>query len=120
MKFPEPDQEQPIAWTAILADTQVYASDGESVGTVREVLGSDSADIFHGIVVHRGLSEGDAMIPAAQVTRITNLRVETSMSSEDIRELPPYREEESYQLGFVGLFRKHLGWVREGDDHTPG
>lgn len=120
MKVPEPENEQPLAWTAILADTPVHAVDGQQVGTVREVLGAEAGDIFHGIVVHTGLVSHDVMIAADQVTRISNRRVDTSLSSEMVRELPPYREEESYQLGFVGFIRKHLGWVREKDNNPPG
>lgn len=120
MKVPEPESEQPIAWTAILADTPVHSSDGQQVGTVREVLGAESGDIFHGIVVHTGLVASDVVIAADDVKRITNRRIDTALSAERVRELPPYREEESYQLGFVGFIRKHLGWVREKDHNPPG
>lgn len=120
MRVPEPEQEKPISWKAVLEHTQVHDAEGQSVGTVREVLGSESQDIFHGIVVHSGVAGRDVMLPADVITRITNRRIDTSLPAERIRELPPYREEESYQLGFVGLFRKHLGWVRDKDDNPLG
>jgi len=98
---------------------EVKKLESGALGVVHEVLGSDSEDIFHGVVVHTGHVGHEVMVPAGEVTRITNRRLETRLSSQEIRELPPYREEESYQLGFVGLFRKHLGWIREKDGNPP-
>lgn len=117
MKVPEPDEEQPLAWIAILADTPVYSTSGQEVGTVHEVLGAE--DIFHGVVVHTGLLGHDVMIPATDVTRITNRRVDVALDTDSFRALPPYREEESYKLGFVGLLRRHLGWVADTDEGGP-
>ncbi len=113
MKVPEPEEEQPIAWQAILADTPVYASGGEEVGTVDEVLGASDADIFHGIVVRAPAAGHDVEIIADQITRITNRRIDIALTVQDIRLLPVYTEEASYTLGFVGLFRKHLGWTSD-------
>lgn len=109
MKLPEPD-EQPVAWTAILADTPVYSSEGEQVGVVHEVLGAE--DIFHGIVARAGGPVArEVEIPADRVARITNRRVDTTLTLQEISGLPVYNEETSYRLGVVGLLRKHLGWV---------
>ena len=109
MKLPEAD-EQPVAWTAILADTPVYSSEGEQVGTVREVLGAE--DIFHGIVVRAATPVSrDVQIPADHVARITNRRVDMTLTMEEISALDAYNEEASFKLGIVGLLRKHLGWV---------
>lgn len=118
MKVPEPDVESPLAWTAILADTPVYAADDQEVGVVADVLGAE--DIFHGIVVRAGPDANDLMVPADRVRVITNQRVITSLTPDEFRALPPYHEEASYQLGFVGLLRKHLGWVPEGEHDKRG
>ena len=40
---------QPISWRSIVYGTAVTADDGERVGAVHEVLGSDADDIFHGL-----------------------------------------------------------------------
>ncbi len=119
MKVPEGEEEQPLAWMAILADTPVYSSDGERVGIVDEVLGSQDQDIFHGIEVRTGLLAQNVMIPADRVTQITNRRIETALTAEEIRDLPAYVEEESYQLGFVGLLRRRLGWQVEREEGGP-
>jgi len=113
LKVPEPDEERPLAWTAILADTPVHAKEGREVGTVHDVLGSEQKDIFHGIVVHQGLIGRNVFVPADQVGTITDRRLVISLSEDEVRELPPYEVEHSYTLGFTGLLRKHLGWVED-------
>jgi hypothetical protein len=111
VKVPEPENEQPLAWRAVLVDTPVRSSDGEDIGGVQEVLGAE--DIFHGIVVRSGPLSHEVMIPAQHVVEITNRRIETDLNAEQIRALPPYQEEESYQLGFIGILRRRMGWVDE-------
>jgi uncharacterized protein YrrD len=116
MKVPEPENEQPLSWKALLADTPVFSSEGQEVGSVFEVLGSEQEDIFHGIVVHAGPIGHHVMIPAGTIGTMTNRRVEVAMTTDEIRALAPYQEEESYHLGFVGLFRRRLGWVQDSRD----
>lgn len=116
MKVPDPGEERPLAWNAILADTPVYSSDGQEVGAVYEVLGAE--DIFHGLVIRSAHTDEDTMIPAEQVRQITNRRVDVGLDAAAVRELPPYREEESFHLGIVGLFRRHVGW--KTDEHFGG
>jgi hypothetical protein len=111
--------DQPIAWMAIRARTSVISSDGQEVGVIQEVLASEEEDIFHGIVVRGGLSPHELMIPAENVTRITQRAVNTNLTADQILALPEYREEPSFHLGLKGLFRKHLGWVSEQKDDGP-
>jgi len=106
-------EERPLAWPAILDRTPVYTSGGDRVGTVSEVLGSEEEDIFHGLEVSEGIRGHIVLIPADRVTAITNKRITIALTSEDVRRLPPYEPGESYQLGFVGLFRRRLGWVED-------
>lgn len=115
MKVPEPQQEEPLAWMAVLADTPVHSSDGQDVGVVGEVLGSQSEDIFHGLVVRGGFLTADVVIPAEHVTAITNKRIDTDLTAQEIRDLPVYNEEESFKLGFVGFLGRRLGWVKDRD-----
>jgi PRC-barrel domain len=116
MKVPQPDEERPLAWNAILADTPVYSADGEELGVIHDVLGAE--DIFHGLVVRSGPTAEEKMVPAEDVSTITNKRIGIALSAEQVRALPLYQPEASYELGFVGLFRRHLGWVRESEE--PG
>lgn len=114
MKSYDASEETPVAWIAVLADTPVLTVGGDEVGTVAEVLGSEAEDIFHGIVLRHGILGHEVMIPAQNVTAITNKRITTDLSAEAVRALPQYVPEETFKLGFVGFLGRHLGWVRDG------
>ncbi|HZU12886.1 MAG TPA: PRC-barrel domain-containing protein [Chloroflexota bacterium] len=114
MKEPEPIEERPLAWNAILENTPVYSADGVQIGEINDVLGAE--DIFHGVVVRSGTFGRDIMIPAQEVGRITNRRIETNVTAEVARELPAYQPEESFRLGVVGIIRKHLGWTEDQNE----
>jgi len=60
----------PVSWKVVESGWEVVASDGDSVGTVREVLGDAEADIFSGLVVSEGLLSKTRFVPSEQVTRI--------------------------------------------------
>ena len=59
---------EPIAWRAIVYGAPVLASDGKPVGSVHEVLGSDSEDVFHGLRVAPADGRHDVMVAANDVT----------------------------------------------------
>jgi hypothetical protein len=116
---PEPDRprdpEQPIAWRAVLEDTQVRSSEGEQVGTLYDMLGSDQKDIFHGIVVQLGFLGHRVFVPADDVTLMTPSHIDVAYTSEELNALPEHTEERQSELGWVGVLRKSLGWTRERD-----
>ena len=113
MKVPEPEEEQQIAWIAILDSTPVHSSDGEEVGTIHEVLGSEEEDVFHGIAVRHGMPASEVMVPAEHVVRITNERIDVDLTSDQVRDLAEYQPEQVFRLGMTGFLRKHLGWVKD-------
>ena len=110
----------PIAWRAIVYGTPVVAADGTRLGTVREVLGSDADDIFHGVRVGRdGNAKHDVMVAAQRITTIAHDTIATNVGATEA--LPAYDEESTYHLASVGWLRKHLGWVKDSDrDEEPG
>ena len=109
------NSEDPIGGGGVVQDTPVRTSDGETVGTLSDMLGSDQEDIFHGIVVHLGRFGHHVFVGADQVALMTRAHVDVSLSSDEIHALPKHDEERQFDLGMVGLFRKHPGWVREKD-----
>lgn len=113
MNVPASEDEEPVSWRAIAPDTPVFASDGSEVGKVSEVLGGDQEDIFHGLVIDLPGIGNEATLPAAHVVRITDRRVESDLTADEIRSLPEFEAAESFRLGNVGLFRKTEGWVKE-------
>jgi hypothetical protein len=112
----------PISWRAIVYDTPVLASDGTRIGRVREVLGSDAEDIFHGVrVAVDGKVADDVVVGADQVTSITQAAIATALAPGDAASLPGYAEEATYHLASVGWLRKHVGWTKDaGSDEEPG
>jgi hypothetical protein len=111
----QPDPEQAIAWRAVPEDTPVRSADGEEVGTLADLLGSDVEDIFHGIVIRLGRLGRDVFVPADSITRLTRSHVDVALTSDAIRALPPHDEDRAFDLGITGFFRKRPGWVREKD-----
>jgi len=111
----------PIAWRAIVYDTPVFAAGGEPVGTVREVLGSDAEDVFHGLRVGADDGKGDRLLVADDISLITRSRIETDLSADQVAALQPYHEQDTYHLASVGWLRRHLGWRKDSQsDEEPG
>jgi hypothetical protein len=113
--------DDPIAWRAIVYDTPVFAAGGTHVGTVREVLGSDAEDVFHGLRVGADDGKGDRLLLADDISLITRSRIETSLSADEVAALSPYQEQDTYHLASVGWLRRHLGWQKDSSsDEEPG
>jgi hypothetical protein len=111
----------PIGWRGVIYGTAVTAVDGAQVGTVREVLGSDAEDIFHGLRIRLAEGHRDVMVPADNVTALSHAKVETDLSRSATEALPTYDEVSTYHLASVGWLRKHLGWTKDsGSDEEPG
>jgi hypothetical protein len=111
----------PIGWRGIVYGTPVATADGARIGTVREVLGSDSEDIFHGLRVALDQGHRDVMVAAEDVTEMSAAAITVDLSSADVQALPTYDEVATYHLASVGWLRKHLGWAKDsGTDEEPG
>jgi hypothetical protein len=108
------DADQPIAWRAVPENTPVR-SDGQQVGVVYDLLGSHEEDIFHGIVVQLHWKARHVFVPADEVVALTATHVDVSLSAGELGALPEHSDERQFSLGMVGLFRKHVGWVKEKD-----
>jgi hypothetical protein len=117
----EADPENAIAWRAVRYGTPVFSAEGQAVGVIREVLGSDAEDIFHGLRVQLNKSHRDVVVPATEVTALTVGRIETDLSIAALDALPGYSEESTFHLASVGWLRKHLGWKPDSrSDEEPG
>src|SRR5215831_10528028 len=111
----------PIGWRGIVYGTPVMTTDGARVGTVREVLGSDSEDIFHGLRVALDQGHRDVMVAAADVTAMSTTAINVDLSNAEVQALPTYDEVATYHLASVGWLRKHLGWTKDSaTDEEPG
>jgi uncharacterized protein YrrD len=62
----------PVSWLMIEPGWTVYDAAGEKVGKVKEVLADEQADIFHGVLVDRGLLESEEEIVADRIAEIND------------------------------------------------
>lgn len=109
-----------ISWRGVVYDTPVTAADGSRVGVVREVLGSDADDIFHGLRIRLN-NHRDVMVPADRVTDLTTAAVGTDLAHSEVDGLANYDDVATYHLASVGWLRKHLGWKKDSEsDEEPG
>jgi hypothetical protein len=60
----------PVSWLLIEPGWTVYDRQGEKYGKVKEVLADGQADIFHGVLVDRGLLGDDEEIVAERIAAI--------------------------------------------------
>jgi hypothetical protein len=110
-----------ISWRSIVYGTPVTAADGRQVGTVREVLGDDAEDIFHGIRVSLSQGHRDVMVGSEDISELTAGSIQTTLSAEQLSALPAYNEAATYHLASVGWLRHHLGWKKDAtSDEEPG
>ena len=111
----------PISWRSIVYGTPVTGSDDRPVGTVREVLGSDADDIFHGLRVRLNGTKRDVMVRADDVTSIMADRIVLGVDRSVVAALPDFDEPATYHLTSVGWLRHHLGWKADSkSDEEPG
>lgn len=60
----------PVSWLLIEPSWTVYDAEGEKVGKVKEVLADAQADIFHGVLIERGLLGADEEVVADRIAEI--------------------------------------------------
>ena len=66
----------PVSWFLIEPGWEVVGADGETLGKVHEVVGEPEEDIFDGLQVTAGILAEAQYIPAEEVGRITEGRVQ--------------------------------------------
>ena len=85
--------EETLAWRAIKPGHRVVDRDGGDIGTVTRVLADEGADIFHGVAVRHGLPllGEEREVVAAQIARIDENAVHTTLAAPEVEALPPPR-----------------------------
>jgi hypothetical protein len=86
---PQPGEPQ-CAWIAIDQGAVVTAADGSDVGTVKEIAGDETRDIFDGLVVDHSRFDSPRYIAAERVKGIWPDRVETDLTAAEAGSLQPY------------------------------
>ncbi len=114
-------ENQPISWRSIVYGTPVISIDNEPAGQVREVLGDDAEDVFHGLRVALAGGHRDVMVSVNDIAAMATDAVRVDLTRAEIEALRTYDEEATYHLASVGWLRKHLGWQKDSKgDEEPG
>jgi hypothetical protein len=82
LDLPGPDD--PVAWSYVQAETLVVGPNGEELGRVEAMLGTETEGIFHGVAVTPYADGTTRVVPADAVTRITTSRIEVAYDAEQL------------------------------------
>ena len=83
----------PVSWLMIEPGWKVVASNGADVGTVHEVVGDTTVDIFDGLVVAPGLLRTQKYVSADRVRSISEGEVDLALTAEEFERLDEHDEQ---------------------------
>lgn len=82
LDLPGPDD--PVAWSYVAADTLVVGPNGEELGRVAAMLGTESEGIFHGVAVTPYRDGTTRVVPADAVTSLTTSKVTIAWTADQL------------------------------------
>jgi Uncharacterized protein conserved in bacteria (DUF2171) len=84
--------DDPVSWFLIEPGWKVVDASGEDVGSVDEVVGDSSDDIFNGLSVSTSMLGRPRYVPSEQVGSITEGRIQLMLSKAEVEHLGEYEE----------------------------
>jgi hypothetical protein len=82
----------PVSWFLIEPGWKVLDASGDEVGSVDEIVGDSSDDIFNGLSVSTSLLGRPRYVPSEQVGAITEGQIQLTIGKEQIERLGEYEE----------------------------
>ena len=82
----------PVSWFLIEPGWTVVDSNGKEVGSVDEVVGDSSDDIFNGLSISTSILGKPRYVPSEQVAEITEGHVRLTLSKDEVGRLGEYQE----------------------------
>jgi Uncharacterized protein conserved in bacteria (DUF2171) len=82
----------PVSWLVIEPGWKVVDAEGDEVGSIDEVVGDSSNDIFNGLSVSTSLLGRPRYVPSEQVGTITPGRVHLNLTREQVDRLDEFEE----------------------------
>jgi hypothetical protein len=82
----------PVSWFVIEPGWKVVDAQGQEVGSVDEVVGDSSDDIFNGLSISPSLLGRPRYVPSEQVGTITQGRVQLKLTKDQIGHLGEFEE----------------------------
>lgn len=80
------EDDEPVAFTALVPGVPVVTRDGRTIGSVVTVLADPDQDIFHGLVV--STPDGRRFVSRDQVELMTRARVVCGLTDDEVSHLP--------------------------------
>jgi hypothetical protein len=82
----------PVSWFMIEPGWTVVDATGREIGTVDEVVGDSSDDIFNGLSISASLLGRPRYVPSEQVAEITDGRVRLALAKDQVERLGEFEE----------------------------
>lgn len=82
----------PVSWFVIEPGWKVLDAGGQEVGSVDEVVGDSSNDIFNGLSISTSLLGKPRYVPSEQVGTITEGQVHLKLAKDQIQHLGEFEE----------------------------
>jgi hypothetical protein len=82
----------PVSWFVIEPGWKVVDAQGQEVGSVDEVVGDSSDDIFNGLSISTSLLGKSRYVPSEQVGTITEGRVQLKLTKDQVEHLGEFEE----------------------------
>ena len=82
----------PVSWFMIEPGWTVLDANGQEVGSVDEIAGDSSDDIFNGLSVSTSLLGKPRYVPSEQVAVITEGSIRLKLSKEEVARLGEFQE----------------------------
>ena len=82
----------PVSWFVIEPGWKVVDAEEQEVGSVDEVVGDSSDDIFNGLSISTSLLGKPRYVPAERVGTITEGHVQVTMSKAELEGLGEYKD----------------------------
>jgi hypothetical protein len=105
----------PVSWLQIGQGWSVVSSDGVVVGTVAQVEGDKSADIFNGLAVEPSQSGELLYVPSEQVAAVHPGEVALTIASTGLEALEPFEATPpvtTWRPGRPPLSKRISNWLR--------
>ena len=82
----------PVSWFLIEPGWKVLDANGAEIGSVDEIVGDSSDDIFNGLSVSTSMLGRPRSVPSEQVGSITVGQIQLTITKDEVDALPEYEE----------------------------
>jgi hypothetical protein len=89
LDLPGPDD--PVAWSYIEPGTEVVGTNGESLGRVKVMLGTETEGIWHGLALDPPGLGSARIVPADSVRLLTPSQVQVDLSRDQLDALEEFK-----------------------------